>query len=103
MRARLSPERVRALSSVNPPLRSTYHVYYVSGDRLTHLVQVLDLSRLHKADGRPEDARLVVDFVSDSGRQTTYYASRFNLCTTDSLKKRPIDNAFRDYFRNLHL
>ena len=103
VRARLSPERVRALASVNPPLRSTYRVYRVSGDRFTHLVQVLDLSRLHKADGRPEDARLVVDFVGDSGRQTTYYASRFDLCTTDNLKKRPIDNAFRDYFRDLHL
>jgi hypothetical protein len=103
VRARLSPQRVPALASVNPPLRSTYRVYHVRGDGLTHLVQLLDLSKLHKADGRPEDARLVVDLVGDSGRQTTYYASRFNLCTTDSFKKRPIDTVFKDYFRDFHL
>ena len=54
-----------------------------------------------ETDLRPieEDARLTIDITSADGRLTTYYASRFSLCTRDSIAKRPSDEAFREKIR----
>jgi hypothetical protein len=45
-----------------------------------------------------EDPRLVIDLFKADRQHVTYYASRFNLFSEDSRKRRPIDDAFRQKF-----
>jgi hypothetical protein len=91
-RTQLTPENVRDLA----------------GDKRTYqreapeIARALDLGKLNFSQGkRPEDARLVIDLFSKAGVRVTYYASKFNLLTSDSTSKHPIDEKFRKYFRTL--
>lgn len=45
-----------------------------------------------------EDPRLVIDLFRPDETRTTYFASRFNLVSEKSGKKRPIDESFRQKF-----
>lgn len=47
----------------------------------------------------PEDPRLVIDIYEVNGKRVTFYASRFNLFSEDSKKRRAIDDTFREKFR----
>ena len=45
-----------------------------------------------------EDPRLVIDLYEHDGKRVTYYASKFNLLSEDSKKRRRIDERFRRKF-----
>ena len=91
-RVSLTPDRVRALADSKHSYQADVH----------KVVEALDLTALHPAkDAQPEDARLVVDLFDDAGQRTTYYASRFDLCTADNVQKHPISEALRHHFQTL--
>jgi hypothetical protein len=92
IRTRITPENVRDLAGFRCTVQR----------EAPGIARALDLDNLHfSQDKRPEDARLVIDLYSKAGLQVTYYASRFNLSTSDSTSKRPIDEQFRQHFRTL--
>ena len=91
-RVSLTPDRARALAD-------SKHSYQADAYKV---VAALDLAGLRPAkDTQPEDARLVVDLFDGAGQRTTYYASRFDLCTDDNVQKHPINEAFRRHFQTL--
>jgi len=89
-RAQLSPEDVRRAAPIVVTVRDRVQVAKVRG--------WLDLGAL-KAEECNRDVRLVVDFVAPSQAPESYYASFFDLCSADSKRGRPIDDAFRKHFQ----
>ena len=68
------------------------------------LVEWLMLDRMSVASHdrgvpEPEDPRLVIDIYEVNGKRATFFASRFNLFSEDSKKRRAIDDSFREKFR----
>ncbi len=91
-RCSLTPKRIREICDYKKTFRNN----------ASEIVDLLKLEMLQPAKERhPEDARLVVDLITDTGARVTYYASGFSLCTEDNSRKRPIDNAFRRRFEKM--
>ncbi len=87
----LSPEDVRK--------RHKIKIFIVDKDEVAKFVKWLRLDKMQSIS-RPEgeDARLVVDLFKTNGVRESYYASRFNLISEDSLRKRHIDEIFKNMF-----
>ncbi len=91
-RAALTPERVRQLANFK-------HTFT---DNAPAVAQLLELTKLKPAkNGQPEDARLVIDLIDDTGQRHTFYASQFNFYSADSKQKRAIDEPFRQRLTRL--
>jgi hypothetical protein len=95
-RTLLSPENVR---------KQGLKFHFSSQKEVNRFIKLLEIQKL-KSEGEPgfpfpENARLVIDLIGDDGKQTTYYASRNNLCNHDCSLKHPINEVFRARFRNL--
>lgn len=67
-------------------------------NRVQRFREWLQVPRCTSKKSRPEDARLVIDFVSEEGETETYYASTFHLLTADSKCARAIDDVFKKCF-----
>lgn len=87
----LSPEDVR--------MRHKIKIIIIEQDEVTKFIKWLRINEL-KSVSKPEkeDARLVIDLFKSNGVRETYYASRFSLLSEDSLRKRSIDDSFKDMF-----
>lgn len=93
-RSRLSLTMVRENPEIQISIRDRFEV--------DCFVNWLQLDKLKEnptnAPTDAEDPRLVIDLFRSDNTRLTYYASRFNLASEDSRKKRPIDESFRNKF-----
>jgi hypothetical protein len=86
-RSQLSPEQVRRHPHISMRIEDHHYVSEVVG--------WLGVDRLAKSESDDGDARLVIDFFDDAGKRTTFYADRFNLMSENGVRRRPIDQRFR--------
>lgn len=91
-RSRLSLAMVRENSKIQISIRDPSEVGC--------FVNWLQLDKMKDAATKtlPEDPRLVIDLFRSDRSAVTYYASRFNLLSEDSKRKRAIDESFRQKF-----
>ena len=87
----LSPEDVRK--------RYKIKILIADKEEVAKFVKWLQLDNMRPvSQPEEEDARLVVDLFKTKGIRESYYASRFNLISEDSLRKRQIDKKFKSLF-----
>ena len=82
-------------------IRNNYDVSITLNDtdEINGFINWLQLEKLkYNKDYEDEDPRLVVDLYHNSGKQISFYASQFNLCSEDSKQKRQIGENFKQTF-----
>jgi hypothetical protein len=97
---RVSAEHLRGpASGATSPV---FHTITISEPyKVGQIVRMLDLAALYPFEGQPGDARLLIDLFDSSGRRTSFYASKWTLYTLDNRRRHPIDEHFRNYFREI--
>jgi hypothetical protein len=90
-RARLELDDVRKGNKIKTTIYSS--------DEIASFIDWLNLDDMKKVGNpRPEDPRLVIDFIDEEQNRYSYYASRFSLLNENSTIRRPIDDTFRKRF-----
>ena len=92
-RVALTPQRVRKIAQFKRTFRN-------DAPAVARLLELGKFKRPTK-NGDSEDARLVIDLTDDTFQRHTFYASYFSLCSSDSARKRPIDQRFRQRVSSL--
>jgi hypothetical protein len=79
--------------------RHKIKIIIVDKDEVAKFVKWLRLDEM-QAISKPEmeDARLVIDLFNAKGVRESYYASQFNLISENSLRKRSVDETFKNMF-----
>ena len=94
-RSKLSLDMVRKTPQIKIIIYDSFEV-----SRFTSWLRLDDMKSRNEppTTDQSEDPRLVIDLFKADSRHVTYYASRFNLLSEDSRKRRPIDDTFRQKF-----